>query len=83
MAKSVLRGKSRTTQERMIASKQHNFTIKELEKEDGIAQARKWKEIIKMREIKIFLELNENLLDSVGHRKSSSNRKFILMSSDI
>jgi hypothetical protein len=54
-----------------------------LEKEDGIAQARKWKEIINMREIKNFLELNENLLDYVGQRKSSSNRKFTLMSSDI
>jgi hypothetical protein len=33
-------------------------------------------------EIKNYLELNENLFDSVGHRKSSSHRYFILMSSD-
>jgi uncharacterized protein with HEPN domain len=69
----------------MISSKHHNFTLKELEKEDEITQARKWKEIMEMREreIKNYLELNENLFNSVGHRKSSSNRKFILMSSDI
>jgi hypothetical protein len=34
----------------MISSKQHNFTLKELEKEDEITQARKWKEIIEMKE---------------------------------